>query len=176
MKRSLIVAAALGLLLPGVAAAQQPQTPEPPRPGERPAPQAPRPAAPRPPGRPAPPAPRPPAVRPPLAGRPMDRRGPPVYVRPLPPRGNQFWHRGQYYGRIQGPPFVYPRGYGYRRWAIGAVLPPLLFAPSYYYSGYAQLGLQAPPPGYAWVRYGPDLILVNIDNGDVEDVVYGAFL
>jgi Ni/Co efflux regulator RcnB len=97
-------------------------------------------------------------------------------MRPLPPRGNQFWHRGQYYPRIHGPAFAYPRGYAYRRWTIGAHLPALLIAPPYFYAGYAGLGLQPPPPGYQWVRYGPDLLLVNLRTGEVEDVVYGVFM
>jgi Ni/Co efflux regulator RcnB len=97
-------------------------------------------------------------------------------MRPLPPRGNQFWHRGQYYPRIRGPAFVYPRGYAYRRWTIGAHLPALFLAPPYFYAGYAGLGLQPPPPGYQWVRYGPDLLLVNLRTGEVEDVVYGVFM
>ena len=85
------------------------------------------------------------------------------------------WHRGQYYGRIQGPAFVYPRGWAYRRWTIGTRLPPVLFAPAYFYPGWAALGLGAAPPGYAWVRYGPDLLEVNLISGEVEDVVYGVF-
>jgi Ni/Co efflux regulator RcnB len=93
----------------------------------------------------------------------------------LPPRGNQFWHRGQYYGRIRGPAFAYPPGWQYRRWTIGAQLPPLFLAPSYYYQGWAALGLEAPPPGYSWVRFGPDLLEVNLTTGEVEDVVYGVF-
>lgn len=103
-------------------------------------------------------------------GRPM-----PTYIRPLPPRGGQFWHRGQYYGRIHGPAFDYPRGWGYRQWLIGQRLPPLFFAPGYFYPAWAQLGLQAPPPDYSWVRYGPDLLLVNLNTGEVEDVAYGVF-
>jgi Ni/Co efflux regulator RcnB len=51
----------------------------------------------------------------------------------------------------------------------------LLVAPSYYYQGWAALGLQQPPPGYAWVRFGPDLLLVNLTSYEVEDVVYGVF-
>jgi Ni/Co efflux regulator RcnB len=94
----------------------------------------------------------------------------------LPPRGNQFWHRGRYYSRIRGPAFVYPRGWHYRHWAIGARLPPPLLAPVYIYQGWAALGLGEPPPGYAWVRYGPDLLEVNLNTGEVEDVVYGVFL
>ena len=93
----------------------------------------------------------------------------------MPPRGSQFWHRGQYYGRIRGPAFAYPPGWRYRQWGIGARLPPVLFGPGYVFQGWAPLGLQAPVPGYAWVRFGPDLLLVNQVTGDVEDVVYGVF-
>ncbi len=94
----------------------------------------------------------------------------------MPPRGSQFWHRGHYYNRVHAPPFAYPRGWGYRQWSIGARLPPLFLAPAYFYPGWAALGLQAPPYGYDWVRYGPDLLLVNLTTGDVEDVVYGVFM
>ena len=108
-----------------------------------------------------------------MAGRPMPGR--PVAQRPLPPRGNQFWHRGRYFARIHGPAYAYPPGWGYRRWWIGARLPAVLLAPAFFYAGWAALGLQAPPPGYAWVRYGPDLLEVNLYTGEVDDVVYGVF-
>ncbi|MGH6980059.1 MAG: RcnB family protein [Stellaceae bacterium] len=100
----------------------------------------------------------------------------PARYRPLPPRGNQFYHRGQYYSRIRGPVYAYPRGWHYRHWGIGGILPAVLFASTFYYVDYAVLGLQAPAPGYQWVRFGPDLLLVNLATGQVEDVVYGAFL
>ena len=72
-------------------------------------------------------------------------------------------------------PWVYPRGWGYRRWAVGAVLPALFLAPAYYYSGWADVGLSPPPPGFQWVQYGPDLLLVNVTTGEVVDVAYGVF-
>ncbi len=96
-------------------------------------------------------------------------------VHPRPPRPNQFYHRGGWYGRVRGPAYAYPRGWHYRHWSIGVRLPPILFGPSYYYSGWAALGLEEPLPGYSWVRYGPDLLLVNLYTGEVEDVVYGVF-
>ena len=37
------------------------------------------------------------------------------------------------------------------------------------------MGLEPPPPGYRWVRYGPDLLLVNVRTRRVADVIYGAF-
>ena len=145
MKRALIVAAALILLMQHVSIAQPDQehgrpNAAPARPAERPAPR------PAPPNRPAPPQPQaprpqpprgqPPRGQPPTAqpyrpqqprpheARPMPPRPQPgrpaSNVSPLPPRGNQFWHRGQYYNRIRGPAFAYPPGWGYRQWTIGA--------------------------------------------------------
>ena len=70
---------------------------------------------------------------------------------------------------------MYPQGWAYRQWAIGAFLPPLFLSPDYYYADWAALGLDPPPPGDQWVRYGPDLLLVEMDNGQVLDVIYGAF-
>ena len=72
-------------------------------------------------------------------------------------------------------PFLYPSGWGYRRWGLGMILPPLFLAPAYYYADWAALGLPPPQPGFQWVRYGPDLLLVNVETGQVVDVVYGAF-
>jgi len=86
-----------------------------------------------------------------------------------------FMYHGRPFNPIHAAPFVYPRGWAYRRWVIGATLPPLFLAPPYYYPGWATLGLPPPRPGFQWVRYGPDLLLVNIGTGQVVDVVYGAF-
>jgi hypothetical protein len=94
--------------------------------------------------------------------------------RPGGPTGRFLYH-GRPFNRVHLAPFVYPRGWAYRRWAIGAVLPPLFLAPAYYYSGWAALGLPPPQPGFQWVRYGPDLLLVNVTTGQVVDTVYGAF-
>ena len=54
-------------------------------------------------------------------------------------------------------------------------LPPLFLARAYWYADYAALGLPPPDPGFQWVRYGPDLLLVNLDSGQVVDVIYGVF-
>ena len=101
---------------------------------------------------------------------------PNVVMRHEPPgRPGHFYHRGNWVVRVHGPAFRYPHGWHYRVWRIGMVLPPLFLAPDYYYEDYAPLGLQPPPPGYRWVRYGDDLLLVNLRTGSVEDVVYGVF-
>ncbi len=102
------------------------------------------------------------------------RTGNMVWRRP-PVRPGQFFHRGSWFARVHAPAFRYPHGWRYRAWAVGAILPALFLAPDYYYDDYAALNLQAPAPGYRWVRYGPDLLLVNIRTGEVEDVVNDAF-
>jgi Ni/Co efflux regulator RcnB len=76
---------------------------------------------------------------------------------------------------IRGPVFHYPRGYRYRRWGIGLILPSIFLSSSYYYNNWASIGAYPPPFGYRWVRYGPDLLLVNVHNGRIRDVIYGAF-
>jgi Ni/Co efflux regulator RcnB len=117
-------------------------------------------------------------VRRPAPGRVVVRRAQPrrVVVRhPHPRRAGHFWHRGVWGVRIHAPVYRWPHGWRYRVWSIGAILPAVFLASEYYYDDYRLLGLQAPPPGYRWVRYGDDLLLVNLRTGEVEDVVYDVF-
>ncbi|BBC99179.1 hypothetical protein YGS_C1P0435 [Sphingobium sp. YG1] len=55
------------------------------------------------------------------------------------------------------------------------MLPSIFLSSRYYYEDYRTLGVGAPPPGYRWVRYGPDLLLVRTRTRKVVDVIYGAF-
>ena len=89
--------------------------------------------------------------------------------------GPRFIYRGHEIERLHIAPFVYPPGWAYRQWAVGAVLPPLFLVRDYWYADWAALGLAPPAPGFQWVRYGPDLLLVNVTTGQVVDVAYGVF-
>jgi Ni/Co efflux regulator RcnB len=119
----------------------------------------------------------------PPPGRPGDRPGRPNIPPPRPARPPNWGHRpshhflsqGRWRPSIRGPLFRYPPGFAYRRWTTGAILPPLFLSGAYFYDNYAPLGLGPPPPGYRWVRYGPDLLLVNTVTGRIADVVDGAF-
>lgn len=91
------------------------------------------------------------------------------------PGGGGFAYHGHSAAQVHVAPFVYPQGYGYQRWVVGAVLPPFFLTPDYYYADWAALGLDTPPPGYEWVRYGPDLLLVDLSTGEVVDVAYDVF-
>ena len=85
-------------------------------------------------------------------------------------------HPGHWHGRVvHAGVYHYPRGYSYHRWSVGRPLPHAYLAPAYYYSGYHALGLYAPQPHYQWIRYGPDLMLVNVRTGNVIDIRYGVF-
>lgn len=155
MIRTRATALLIALAMPTLAAAQAPGAPHKPPPRARVA---------------APPAgagiPHPP----PRIGGPAGPRlgGPRVGPGPTTFRGRQI-------NRVHLAPFVYPNGWAYRRWVVGAILPPLFLAPAYYYADWATLGLDPPQPGFQWVRYGPDLLLVNVTTGAVVDTVYGVF-
>lgn len=77
--------------------------------------------------------------------------------------------------RVAARPYAWPHGYAYGRRAVGYIMPRPFLTSAYYYSGWAALGLTAPMAGYQWVRYGSDLLLVEIGTGRVADARYGVF-
>jgi Ni/Co efflux regulator RcnB len=180
MLRALVIAAMLALLLPGLALAQQQKDehkgPPPPHPsgggGGPPHPQL-KPAFVPHPGPPGPSGGSPhPELKPAFVPHPGPPGPPAAFAHP---GGPQFTYRGRPFNRVHVHPFFYPQGWAYRQWAIGAILPPLFLSPDYYYADWAALGLDPPPPGDEWVRYGPDLLLVDTTTGQVVDVIYGVF-
>jgi hypothetical protein len=152
MLRILAIAAAFALAVPTLAAAQGNEH---------------HPAGKGPPGKAGPPGPHGRMGGPP--------HGPMAGPHAGPGPGGHFTYHGHPFNRVHLAPFVYPPGWGYRRWGIGMVLPPLFLAPAYFYADWAAMGLAPPQPGFQWVRYGPDLVLVNVTTGQIVDVVYGAF-
>lgn len=104
-----------------------------------------------------------------------------------PPPGERYWNhsrpapRGGYWTSnrwnqrpVYAPSYFYPRGYSYRRWSPGLILPLLFLSSNYYFDGYEIIGLPQ-PYGCRWVRYGPDLLLVEVRTGRIRDVRYGVF-
>ena len=89
--------------------------------------------------------------------------------------GRSFQYRGQQRQAIQRGGYDYPNGWGYRRWNSGQALPLLFLTQSYFFSDYGSYGFGAPPYGYVWVRYGPDLLLVSRRTGRIRQVIYGVF-
>lgn len=185
MRRTFALAAMFAFVLPALAAAQDnhkdhkgpPPHPGPHGPPPHPAFKPPPPHPGGPPGPPHPafkPVPHPPG--PPGPPHPPGPMGGPPSHPPGGPAGVQFSYHGHQFNRFHAPhPFVYPPGWAYRRWAVGAILPPIFLVPDYYFMDWADLGLPPPPPGDQWVRYGPDLLLVDVSTGQVVDVIYDAF-
>jgi len=93
--------------------------------------------------------------------------------RPRPP--HRPGYRPPNFRPIHRPGWRYPAGYRYRRWTAGLLLPSIFLSSTYYFDDYATYGFGPPPYGYRWVRYGPDLLLVDQRTGRIRDVVYGAF-
>ena len=94
-----------------------------------------------------------------------DRRG----------NGDRGWsYRGEDHARFRAPPYRYPYNWGYRSWRVGERLP-YLFLSDGYYVDFEPYGLPRPPYGYRWVRFGPDVLLVNVYTGEIVDVVYDIF-
>jgi hypothetical protein len=85
---------------------------------------------------------------------------------------NHHWSFNQ---RFRGPAYAYPRGFGYQYWAFGAFLPGVFLSQDYTLYQYWEYGLPAPPPGYHWIRVGPDALLVRYSDGYVLDAAYGLF-
>jgi Ni/Co efflux regulator RcnB len=86
-------------------------------------------------------------------------------------RGYRDSHRDTFRMR----PYQGPRGYAYR-----AVTPGFVFAPGYYHQRYwianpGQYRLPVARPGLRWVRYGNDVVLVNVRTGRVIQVYNGFF-
>jgi Ni/Co efflux regulator RcnB len=99
---------------------------------------------------------------------------------PVRPGNRQIWSGNQKHWDWNGRRYHfgrydYPYGYHYRRWLIGQSLPPVFLRDQYIFVNYGDLGFDDPPPGYEWVRYGTDLLLVDLDTGEVVDVEYGVF-
>ncbi|MGH7022351.1 MAG: RcnB family protein [Caulobacteraceae bacterium] len=88
-----------------------------------------------------------------------------------PSRPNFGWNGRRY----RGGAFRYPPGFAYRRWSRGQFLPFALLGAAYYINNYAMMGLEPPPFGYRWVRYGPDALLVDVTTREVVGVVYNVF-
>ena len=88
---------------------------------------------------------------------------------------NRYRNQNRFVFRLN--PYYSPYGYGYsyRRFGIGSILDSLLFGRNYWISDPYQYRLPPAPPGYQWVRYYNDVILVDTWNGRVVDVIYDFF-
>lgn len=68
-----------------------------------------------------------------------------------------------------------PYGYSYRRYTFGQNLPFQYYRRDYWLTNFLVFGLFSPPPGYVWVRYGPDALLIDEYTGEIVQVRYNMF-
>ena len=64
------------------------------------------------------------------------------------------------------------RNWRYRPVSVGYRLDRAYYSPRYYISDYGYYGLRAPRPWERWIRYGDDLLLVNLRTGRVLNVIH----
>ena len=77
--------------------------------------------------------------------------------------------------RYQIGAYARPSGWYYRRWGVGANFPMAWVRPNYFIDSWVRYGLLAPPWGYEWVRYGPDVVLVDVRTGRILQARYNVF-
>lgn len=75
------------------------------------------------------------------------------------------------------PRYYAPYGwnYGYQRFTIGFTLSEFLFDRRYWIDDPYYYHLPPAYYPYEWVRYYNDALLVNVETGEVVDVIYGIF-
>jgi Ni/Co efflux regulator RcnB len=73
------------------------------------------------------------------------------------------------------PAYQGPRGYAYRPVAVGYRFQPTYYGNRYWVNDYARYRLPHPGRGARWVRYGNDVVLVNMRTGRVLRVYNGFF-
>jgi hypothetical protein len=87
------------------------------------------------------------------------------------------WQRYRYANRSLfhlGPYYAPFRGYYYSPLEIGIALDAAFFAQDYWIDP-AYYDLPMAPPGAEWVRYYNDVVLVDMDSGEVLDVIHDFF-
>jgi Ni/Co efflux regulator RcnB len=81
-------------------------------------------------------------------------------------RHHSTFHIGIYYD---------PFGWSYRPYQIGWRLWPSYYSSRYWINDPWQYRLPYAPPGYVWVRYWDDALLVDTWSGEVVDVIHNFF-
>ncbi len=91
------------------------------------------------------------------------------------PDGAQYIYRGVPRPVFVVHPYHWPAGSSYIHYDAHQVLPRKFWIPQYWINNYAAYGLDDPARDKRWVRYGPDLLLVDFRSGEINEIVRGAF-
>ena len=87
----------------------------------------------------------------------------------------RYSYGGRYYDAVRAPRWVAPRGWSYRRYAVGAYVPSYFLGGSYIVNPLS-FGIRVPIAGSNrhWIRVGDDLYLVN-RRGRVIQIIPNVF-
>ena len=80
-------------------------------------------------------------------------------------------HRSHFHLGLYFDPF----GWGYQPWQIGWRLWPNYYSSRYWINDPFEYRLPYAPPGYRWIRYWDDAILVDTFTGEAVDVIHNFF-
>lgn len=95
-------------------------------------------------------------------------------------RDHRRWERGRY-PQVYVNPHRYrynwrpPSGFYVRSWGYGEFFPRGWFGPGWWIVDPWRYDLPLPPPGFDWVRSGPDALLIDEYSGRIVQVVRNAF-
>jgi Ni/Co efflux regulator RcnB len=84
-------------------------------------------------------------------------------------------YRRTHRGVFTRPAYIAPRGYRYRPVVVGTTLRSPFWSSRYRIGNYAAYRLPYPGRNRAWVRYGDDVVLINVRNGRVITVYNNFF-
>jgi len=91
------------------------------------------------------------------------------------------WERGRFpsvvssHHRFHVGAYRAPYGFFARSWGFGDILPRGWYGPDYFIDDFLDFDLPYPPPGYEWVRVGPDALMIDEYTGRIVQVVRGIF-
>lgn len=83
-------------------------------------------------------------------------------------------YRRAHADRFRGPAYIGPRGYAYRPVPVGYRFAPDYYAPRYWVNDPGYYRLPMLPRHERWVRYGRDVVRVDIGTGRTLQV-FGSF-
>jgi Ni/Co efflux regulator RcnB len=90
-------------------------------------------------------------------------------------RGDWRDYRQAHRDEFRRPAYAGPRGYRYRPVVVGHRFDRAYYGDRYWVRDYARYRLPAPRAGHRWVRYGNDVVMVDVRSGRVVTVNNGFF-
>ncbi|HXU99182.1 MAG TPA: RcnB family protein [Caulobacteraceae bacterium] len=91
------------------------------------------------------------------------------------PGGPMYLYHGARHTPFWAAPYRWPKGEHPRHFHRHDRFPVIFLIPEYFVDDYDDFDLSAPPSNAQWVRYGDDLVLVDVDTGEILQVVEGVF-